>query len=96
MAKKEVFKDLNASLTIGKCKESKKHLKKFHRVGGIDVQLLLSFLERLQKEKGDLCIGVYVDKKKKLLAPIHCKGWMLAPKVVDDDYSKMKQDDEEF
>ena len=102
--------DENISHTIGKIKNPEKAMKKFKRIGGIDVYLLRDFLDKLPKYDENICIGVYVTKKdikenkkrdiqevkKGTLAPLHCKGFLLAPIKTYEKVNKRIQDEREF
>ena len=68
---------------IGKLYKNKTKifLKKFKRVGGLSPYLLKDFLKKIPDIYEDV-IGVYVDDKGEL-APLHCKGWVLAPRKND-------------
>ena len=41
------------------------------------------FLKNLPKDEA-LFIGVYKDKKG--LAPLHCKRWLLSPRIVEKEF----------
>ena len=93
--KEKDFDYLNDIKTIGHLKKSK--LKNYFKnkvlIGRFDADYLREFLKMLPK-KEHLHIGIYRDKKG--IAPLHCKGWLLSPRILskdskDSDFDKFKE-----
>ena len=97
-------KSQNWSGTIGQITNSKDIRNIGTRIGGIDVELMKAFLKELPKrKKGETrSIGIYITKKsygrikKGQLAPIHCKGVILAPMLTHTKSTADHQDIQEF
>ena len=89
--KTEYFEILNSFKTIGKLKEDrvKRYFKDKKLIGRFDVELLKEFIKKLPKDDYPVYIGVYIHKKG--LAPLHCKRWVVAPRI----YNK-KTDNDKF
>ena len=87
MKKKEkskdfIFTNVNPSVTIGRLKykkDRKKFTGKYTLIGRVNVDLLKEFLSHL---KDGNIVGIYIDKNKEL-TPLHCKGWLVCPRILE-------------
>ena len=78
---------VNKSNTVGRLSgnDEAAYLKRFKRIGMIDIALLREYLKKIGKRTGR--IGVYFGNYsgvENVLAPLHYKGWLLAPVLGDD------------
>lgn len=82
--------DIENKKVIGRLKLDTeiKFLKKYKRIGGIDIRLLRQYLKYTKKDGGKV-IGVYITQEGNL-APLHSKGWLLAPRIGEDDKSELE------
>lgn len=70
--------------TMGELNNPREWLKKFKRIGGLDIELLKKIIKKMPKKSE---IGIYICKKdcgrikKGMLAPIHNNAWILAPTI---------------
>jgi hypothetical protein len=76
------FELINENYTIGRIKESysKRYFEDKKLIGRFSVDYLKEFLKKLPKNDA-LYVGVYVDKRG--LAPLHCKRWLLGPRIYN-------------